>query len=95
MLGYMDTLLVTALFMGAGGFFGGVAMNGVLEDDGFGVVGNMLILIAGAFIGMQLGGTVRLPFEAPTADSIRAIAGAFLCLSLLAVVKNVLRRFGL
>ena len=96
MLGHpdVDTLLIVGLLMGAGGFFGGIAMNGVLEDSGFGVVGNMLILIAGAVVGMKLGAMVPLPFEAPVADAVRAITGAFLCLSLLAVAKNVLRRFG-
>lgn len=97
MFAYMDTntLLMLALIIGVAGFFGGLAMNGVLEEDGFGVIGNMMILIAGAALGIQFGNAIRLPFEATVADAVRAIAGAFICLTLLAVTKNVLRRFGL
>lgn len=97
MFNYMDTnaLLIMGLIACFAGFFGGMAMNGVLEDDGFGVIGNMLILIAGALIGIQFGQGLRIPFEESIADAVRAITGAFLCLSVLAVAKNVLRRFGL
>lgn len=97
MLGSPDayTLMMMALVFGFAGFFGGVAMNGVLEDDGFGVVGNMLILIAGAIIGLQFGGIVRLPFESTIADAVRAVAGGFVCLTALALTKNLLARFGL
>lgn len=97
MLAYMDTnmFLMLLLIVGVAGFFGGLAMDGVLEEDGFGVIGNMLILIAGAVIGIQFGGAIRLPFESTIADAVRAISGAFICLTILALTKNVLRRFGL
>lgn len=90
-----NTLMVLGLALAACGFFGGLAMNGVLEDDGFGVVGNMVILIAGALIGIYLGGFVRLPLDGMTAEAVRAVSGAFICLTALALLKNFLARLGL
>ena len=97
MFGYMDTdmLVMVTLIIGIAGFFGGLAMNGVLEEDGFGLIGNMLILVAGAAIGIQFGSAIRLPFESTIADAVRAVGGAFLCLTALAFAKNLLGRFGL
>ena len=89
-----NTLMVLGLALAACGFFGGLAMNGVLEDDGFGVIGNMVILIAGALIGLHLGGMVHLPLEGMTADAVKAVTGGFVCLTVLALVKNVLSRLG-
>lgn len=90
-----STLMVFGLVLAACGFFGGLAMNGVLEGDGFGVVGNMVILIAGALIGIYLGSAVRLPLEAMTADAVRAVSGGFVCLTTLALLKNLLSRLGM
>ena len=90
-----NTLMVLGLALAACGFFGGLAMNGVLEGDGFGVVGNMVVLIAGALIGIYLGSSVRIPLEGMTADAVRAVSGAFICLTVLALLKNLLSRLGL
>jgi uncharacterized membrane protein YeaQ/YmgE (transglycosylase-associated protein family) len=88
------TLMIAALAVGAAGFFGGLAMDGVLQEDGFGVFGNMLVLIAGSLIGVYLGAAVRLPLDTMTADAVRGVCGAFISLTALAVVKSLLRRFG-
>lgn len=89
------TLMIAALAIGAAGFFTGLAMDGVMQEDGFGVVGNMAILVAGALIGVQYGSTIRLPLDALTADAVRGVSGAFVCLTALALIKNMLSRFGL
>lgn len=91
----MTVLMIVVLALGAAGFFTGLAMDGVLQEDGFGVVGNMLILVFGALIGVQYGSTVRLPLDALTADAVRGVSGAFVCLTALALIKNMLSRFGL
>lgn len=90
----MTVLMVVVLALGAAGFFAGLAMDGVLQDDSFGVVGNMVILIVGALIGVHFGSTVRLPLDALTADAVRGVIGAFICLTALAMIKNMLNRFG-
>ncbi|MCR9121613.1 MAG: hypothetical protein NXH91_05025 [Phyllobacteriaceae bacterium] len=87
-------LMIVALMIGAAGFFGGLAMNGVLQEDGFGVLGNMLVLIAGAMIGVHFGAAIHLPLDSVTADAVRAVTGAFLSLTALALIKNMLGRFG-
>ncbi|MFX3680628.1 hypothetical protein [Oceaniradius stylonematis] len=88
------TLMIAALAIGAAGFFTGLAMDGVMQEDGFGVAGNMAILVAGALIGVHFGSTVRLPIDAMAADAVRGVTGGFVCLTLLALIKNMLGRFG-
>ena len=97
MLSYMDTytLLMAVIAIGICAYFVGLAMNQVLESDGFGVVGNMLILTTGAFLGLIAGARVTIPLPPEIATTMTAIVGAFVCLIALAVIKNVLARFGL
>lgn len=96
MFGQMDaqTLLVVTFAIAVSGYFLGAAMDGVLQGDGFGTIGNMVILMAGAFIGLRVGPMIELPLEPAVAQGVSAVSGAFIVLAVLATIKGVLARFG-
>jgi uncharacterized membrane protein YeaQ/YmgE (transglycosylase-associated protein family) len=96
MLNNLDTqtLLVVGLAVAVAAFFVGSAMNAVLENTGFGTVGNMMILIAGAFLGFYLGDNFT-SFTRDTAFiAISGISGGFFFLAALATLKVTLSKFG-
>ena len=90
----MAMFLFLALISSAGAYFVGFAMNGVLEEDGFGVFLNTLILIAGGFLGFHATRYVHLPIPTTSMQAMLVVSGAFLSLALLAIMKNVARRTG-
>ena len=96
MLFHMEThtLLVLGLAIAFCGFFAGAAMDGILEKAGFGPLGNMLILITGAFLGIYVGDMFHFPIATTIADAIAAITGAFASLMLLTFLKSLLSRYG-
>lgn len=75
-------------------FFLGIIMDGLMEEDGFGPTGNMFVMSAGAFIGIQtfihLGTT---PKDYP-ALAVGAVSGGFIAIGTLGILKNVLSRLG-
>lgn len=88
------TFLIFLLVGTAGAYFIGVAMNGVMQEDGFGVHLNTMILMAGGFLGYHLSQHVRPPMSITTFQAVMVVSGGFLSLALLAVMKNVFRRIG-
>lgn len=75
----------------AASFFVGNAMNTLLGAQGFGVVGNMIILIAGFAIGLNVVDHIPIG-RVPSALVIPAsIAVAFVILLALAVLKRLVR----
>jgi hypothetical protein len=78
----------------AGAYFTGYAMNGVMQEDGFGVLMNATILAAGGFLGFYANKHFYLPFDSVTAATVMIVSCAFLSLAVLAVLKNLLRRLG-
>tara|TARA_R110002012_G_scaffold53006_1_gene136213 strand:+ start:269 stop:556 length:288 start_codon:yes stop_codon:yes gene_type:complete len=82
------TLLVLA-FAAAASFFIGNAMNSLLGANGFGVLGNMMILFFGFLLGRNL--VQALPYRTMEADFHlpSAIGFAFAVLMLLAVIKRL------
>lgn len=78
----------------AGAYFIGYAMNGVMQEDGFGVLMNTTILMAGGFLGLYASERVYLPFDSITTTSVMVVSGGFLSLALLAVLKGLIRRLG-
>ena len=75
----------------AAAFFVGNAMDSVLGALGFGPLGNMIVLLAGFFIGLNLVGAI--PFgHVPSAMVIPAAIGvSFATLFLLALLKRMVR----
>ena len=88
------TLLVVSLAVAAGSYFMASAMDGVMGPDGFGTVPNMVILIAGAFIGLYMTDYLNLPAYNVTSQAVAGITGGFLCLGFLATLKSLANRFG-
>ncbi|WP_306119493.1 MULTISPECIES: hypothetical protein [unclassified Roseitalea] len=97
MFAYMDTntLIVVGLAIAVSAFFAGAAMHGVMEDDGFGPVGNMIIMIAGAIVGLYLGPMFEWPIDRNSADAVAAVSGGFIALAVLAIIKSYLVKLGL
>lgn len=88
------TFMILGLGLTSGAFFGGIAMDGVMGRDGFGTIGNMIILLAGAIIGLELGAHYHWPIQREAGLAVAAVTTAFLGLAVLAVCKNVLIRLG-
>ncbi|QKV19681.1 hypothetical protein [Oricola thermophila] len=88
------TFLLLVLFGAAGAYFIGYAMDGVMQQDGFGVLMNSVILIAGGIIGFRASKLVHLPFDSVTTTSVLIVAGGFFSLAVLAVFKGIFRRLG-
>jgi uncharacterized membrane protein YeaQ/YmgE (transglycosylase-associated protein family) len=88
------TLLIAGLLVSAGAYFMASAMDGVMGSDGFGTVPNMVILIAGSFVGLYAFEYMHLPAYDATTQAIAGITGAFACLAFLATLKSLANRFG-
>lgn len=88
------TFLLFMLVGTAGAYFIGYAMNGVMQQDGFGVLMNATILIAGGFLGFYTSERIYLPFDGVTTTSVLVVSGGFLSLAILALLKGLLRRLG-
>ncbi|MEM5502664.1 hypothetical protein [Ahrensia kielensis] len=96
MINYLDTqtLMIVGLAITVGAFFIGSAMDGVLESIAFGAIGNMMILIAGAFLGLYLG-EIFLPYSHDAAYiAIVGVCGGFMLLAVLMTLKAALSKFG-
>jgi hypothetical protein len=88
------TLLVIGLAISAGAYFMAAAMDGVMGSDGFGTVPNMVILIAGSFVGLYATDYLHLPAYSATTQAVVGITGAFMSLAVLATLKSLANRFG-
>ncbi len=95
MLNSLDTEMFVALFMvvAVGSFFIGSMMHGVLEEDGFGTIGNMGVLMAGAFFGFY---AVDNFFYGTSSVqvAVAGVSGGFITLALMVISKALLNKFG-
>ena len=83
------------LFMGSAcAYFIGYAMDGVMGDDGFGILPNAIILIAGGFLGFYATRYIHLPINDMTQNGVAVVAGGFASLALLAMLKALAQRMG-
>lgn len=85
----LELSILVMAFAAAVSFFIGNAMNSLLGANGFGVLGNMLILFFGFLLGRNL--VQALPYRTmePVFHMPTAIGFAFAILLLLAVVKRL------
>lgn len=74
-------------------YFIASAMHGVMGPDGFGVLGNQGIIIAGFYLGIWGGRYFHFPVRDFTNAVIAGLAGAFIALFFLTVLKALLNRF--
>lgn len=96
MIAGMDTttLLMIGLIVCSGAYFIASAMDGVMGPDGFGTVPNMIILLAGGFLGLYTMSLAHIPLNDPTMQAVAGITGAFTALAILATLKAIARRLG-
>ena len=73
-------------------FFLGMALDGVMGDDGFGAVGNTVIITTGFFLGIFLANTYGIYLRDLKLAISAGLCGAFLTLATLAISKSVLAR---
>ncbi len=94
MTGYMSPELFYGLIIACviGCFFVGHAMDGVLGSAGFGLLGNMLVLTTGLFLGLFVAKQIGLPVTRIEVTAGAAMVGAFGSLLLLVLLKHLYLR---
>lgn len=95
MLNSLETEMLVVLFMivAVGSFFIGSMMHGVLEEDGFGTIGNMGVLIAGSFFGFYAI-DVLMYGTSSVQIAVAGVTGGFMTLAFTVITKAVLNKFG-
>ena len=92
---FMDTqtqlFLFTSILLCS--FFLASAMHGVLGRDGFGVIGNLIVITTGFYLGLWLGRYYGLSVRNFEIGVLAGLAGSFLSLLSLTVMKAFLSRF--
>ncbi len=73
-------------------FFLANAMDGVLGPDGFGVIGNQVIIIAGFYLGIWFGRHYGFFSTNIKIAVICGLTGAFVTMCLLCILKALLNR---
>jgi len=95
MLNSLETEMLVVLFMfvAVGSFFIGSMMNGVLEEDGFGTIGNMGVLMAGAFFGFYAIDVLMYGTNS-VQIAVAGVTGGFMTLAFTVISKALLNKFG-
>lgn len=70
----------------------GLALDGVMGAEGFGPLGNMVIITAGFFLGIFSANSYGIFLENLTVATGAGLTGAFVSLGVLAVCKATLNR---
>ncbi len=86
------TLVAFAAALAVGAYFLAAATDSVIGRDGFGTVRNMIIMIAGACLGLFTLDHLQLPIHTGGLRIFACVIGAFLCLGLLSVLKAFANR---
>ena len=84
--------MIFAVLALMGGFVVGQGMHAVMGPQGFGSVGNMIVLATGFYIGLMGFEATHLPSDALELRFAFGVGGAFLSLFVLAVLKRILIR---
>lgn len=73
-------------------FFLASAMDGVLGGDGFGIIGNQVIIMSGFYLGWFVARLYGFPITSFVNIVIVGLIGAFAALVALSVLKAILAR---
>ena len=73
-------------------FFFGALMDAIMKEDGFGPIGNTLVLLAGFFAGIFLVNYNGITLTSLGTATATGLGGSFVSLALLALVKAGLAR---
>ena len=70
----------------------GMMLDGLMGDDGFGAIGNMIVITTGFFLGVFAVNSYGLSLHDLTFATATGLSGAFVSLLSLALLKAALRR---
>jgi hypothetical protein len=90
----LDTTTQIYLFFAVGilSFFIANTMDGVLGDDGFGILGNQMIVMAGFYLGLLVAKHYHFPLRDFAHMAVAGLTGAFVSLLVLSISKAILAR---
>ncbi len=90
----LDTTTQIYLFFAVAilSFFIANTMDGVLGEDGFGVLGNQMIVMAGFYLGVLLARRYHVPVHDFAHMAVAGLVGAFVSLLILSISKAILAR---
>lgn len=74
-------------------FILGMVLDGVMGDDGFGPIGNMIVTCTGFFIAVFTANIYGYNLASPTLAAGAGLSGAFISIFSLALLKAGLGRF--
>lgn len=74
-------------------YFIASAMDGVMGQDGFGQLGNQLIVVSGFYLGVWTAHYYQFPVRDFTNAVIAGLCGAFVILLFMSLLKALLNRF--
>lgn len=92
---FLDTTTQIYMFFAIGilSFFIANTMDGVLGSDGFGILGNQMIIMAGFYLGILVAKHYHLPIRDLAHMAVAGLTGAFVSLLVLSISKAILARF--
>ncbi|MEO4000604.1 hypothetical protein [Mesorhizobium sp. CAU 1732] len=85
-------LLMAFVVVGIIAFILALALNAIMGPDGFGASGNAIIITVGFFLGVSLANNLGYSMRDLQLAITTGLAGAFACLSVLALLKAALTR---
>lgn len=91
----LNELIVFAIVVFIATYFLGTFLHEIVGAEGFGIVGNAVVLTSGVFLGLYVSAEYGIPQRDYPLLAICGIAGAFATLVTLIVTKMGLRRLGL
>jgi hypothetical protein len=91
---FLDTTTQIYLFFVVAilSFFISNAMDGVLGEDGFGLLGNQIIIMAGFYLGLLVARHYHFPLSDFANMAVAGLTGAFVSLLVLSISKAILAR---
>lgn len=73
-------------------FMLGMALDALMDEDGFGPVGNMLVMTSGFFVTVTVANQHGIVFRDLAQATATGMVGAFACLTVVALLKAALSR---
>lgn len=86
-------LMMAVAFVAVMAFFFGAALDAIMKEDGFGPTGNMLLFTAGFFGAVIVANSYGISLRDLKLAVAWGLGGAFVFISLLALLKAAAARF--
>lgn len=95
MLLHLDTswLMMTVATVAVLGFFFGTALDAIMKEDGFGSTGNTLLFTFGFFVAVMVANAYGITLKDLKLAIGWGLGGAFMLISVLALIKAGLARW--